>query len=176
MARSKAKAIYSGTSKSYKVRDKRYNPNVSRYKLFICHILSKLSVNKEVTYEKNRNINSRNRGKEIGVFSISEEVEREYYTYKIKKENKNKKNGIKISFYNRDGSFNCIGILLGMCSDEDYIRRKSRNLFFNNLDRILRADDFKELISMCFSIGLFLYLLSIFFFNIPEILKYYFYL
>ena len=172
MARSKT--IYSGKSKSRKTRGKRYNPNVSRHKLFICHILSKLSVNKEVTYKKNRNVNSQNKSREIGVFSISEDVEKEYYTYKIKKENKNRKNGIKISFYNSDGSFSCIGILLGMCSDEDYIRRKSRYLFFGNLEKILNGDDFKELMSMCFSVGLCLYLLSTFFFNIPEIFKYYF--
>ena len=172
MARSKT--IYSGKSKSHKVRGKRYNPNVSRYKLFICHILSKLSVNKEVTYKKNRNVDSQNKSREIGVFSISEDVEKEYYAYKIKKENKNRKNGIKISFYNSDGSFSCIGILLGMCSDEDYIRRKSRNLFFGNLEKILNGDDFKELMSMCFSVGLCLYLLSTLFFNIPESFTYYF--
>ena len=63
MARSKT--IYSGKSKSHKVRGKRYNPNVSRYKLFICHILSKLSVNKEVTYKKNRNVDSQNKSREM---------------------------------------------------------------------------------------------------------------
>ena len=172
MARSKA--ICSAKSKTATSRSKRYNPNVSRFKLFICHILSKVSSNKEVTYEKNRNINSRNKSKNIGVFTISEVVEKEYYTYKLKKQNKNKRSGIKISFYNSDGSFSCIGILLGMCSDEDYIRRKSRNLFFNNLERILSGDDFRDLVSMCFSIGVCLYLLSTFFFNAPEFFNYYF--
>lgn len=169
----RSRSMYSGKSKANIKNGKRYNPNTSRYKLFVYRILSKISVNKKVNY-KNGNINSKNRSTEIGVFSISEEVEREYYAYKIKQENKNKKNRMKFSFYNSDGSLSCIGILLGMCSDEDYIRKKSKHLFINNLEKILKSDDFKELTSTCFTFGLCFYLITTFFFNIPEFIKCYF--
>lgn len=170
---SRSKSMYSGKSKATIKNGKRYNPNTSRYKLFVYHILSKISVNKKVKY-KNGNINSKNKSIEIGVLNISEEVEREYYTYKIKQENKSKKSRMKFSFYNSDGSLSCIGILLGMCSDEDYIRKKARHLLINNLEKILKSDDFKELISTCFTFGLSFYLITTFFINIPEFIKCYF--
>lgn len=144
----------------------RYNPYVSRNKSVIYHILSKMPTPSGVSKRENEKYESFKDNFKIKMFSISEEVEREYNAYKIRNENKNRAK--KFSFYNRDGSFNCIGILLGMCSDDDCIREKAISLFIVNLDKILNSEDFKDLTTLCFSFSVFIYMYLTLFFNLTE--------
>ena len=108
---------------------------------------------------------------EINLFAISEEVENDYSIYKLRKKNGYKKRARKFSFYNSDGSFNCIGILLGMCCDDDYIREKSIRVFFINLEKIIESEDFRDLVTLIFSCSIFIYLYFLLFFNFTEFIK-----
>lgn len=151
---------------------KKYNPHTSKLKLMVYRILSNKS-----TYENSKNNKNKRKSSFIGepktgAFLISEEVEKDYRIYKSKKEESCKKRMKSFSFYNNDGSFNCIGIFLGMCSDYDYIREKSSDLFFMNVEKIIKSDDFRDLITLIFTSSTFLYLYFTLFFNFREFINY----
>lgn len=150
----------------------RYNPYVGKRKSIIYHILSKVSTIKSVNKKEKSKYSSYIDNLKMDMFLISEEVEREYNLYKLRKGDKSKKHTKKFSFYNSDGSFNCIGILLGMCSDDSYIREKSIRLLFMNLDKILNSEDFRDLTTFIFSCSVFIYFYCSLFFNVTEFVKY----
>lgn len=154
------------------VARKRYNPYISKRKSIIYHILSKISITRNMKYKENCVYSSFIKKINIGVFGISEEVENEYSVYKLKKKNNCKKYARKFSFYNSDGSFNCLGIILGMCSDDDYIREKSVKIFFVNFEKIIDSEDFRDLVTLLFSCSVFMYLYFALFFNFTEYTKY----
>ena len=150
----------------------RYNPHVSKGKSIIYRILSKVSAIKSVNKKEKSKYRSYGDNFKMDIFLISEEVEREYNLYKLRKGDKSKKRTKKFSFYNSDGSFNCIGILLGMCSDDNYIREKAIRLLFMNLDKILNSEDFRDLTTCIFSCSIFIYFYCTLFFNVTEFIKY----
>lgn len=150
---------------------RKYNPNVGMFRRIVCHIQSKIYANKVEDNKEDESKTSFKRKNTTGVFGISEEVERDYNIYTIDRKSKNKESRKKVSFYNSDGSFNCIGILLGMCSDDDYIREKSRKLCFVNLDGIIKSEDFMDLTAMIFTTSVCFYFYFTFFFNVTEFLK-----
>lgn len=150
---------------------RKYNPYVGKRKSIIYHILSKISMDKCTSKKKNYVQSSFIDNLEINLFAISEEVENDYSVYKLKKKNSYKKRARKFSFYNSDGSFNCIGILLGMCCDDDYVREKSISLFLVNLDKIMGSEEFKDLVTLIFTCSVFVYLYSALFFNFTEFIK-----
>ena len=150
---------------------RRYNPYIGKRKSIIYHILSKISMNKGISKRKNYVQSSFIDNLETNLFAISEEVENDYSVYKLKKKNGYKKRVRMFSFYNSDGSINCIGILLGMCCDDDYVREKSMNIFFVNIGRIIESEDFRDLITLVFSCGVFICLYFTLFFNLAEFIK-----
>lgn len=150
---------------------RKYNPYMGKRKSIIYHILGKISMNKGTSKKKNYVQSSFIDNLETNLFAISEEVENDYSVYKLKKKNGYKKRARKFSFYNSDGSFNCIGILLGMCCDDEYIREKSISIFFANLEKIVSSEDFRDLITLIFSCSVFIYLYFMLFFNFAEFMK-----
>lgn len=138
----------------------------------IHHILSKVPVVKGVNIKKRNKYSSVKDDFKIEIFTISEEVEREYNLYKLRKRNRDGKRTKSFSFYNNDGSFNCVGILLGMCSDDDYIRERAIALLIVNLEKILNSEDFRDLTTFIFSCSVFIYFYCDLFFNVTEFAKY----
>ena len=96
--------------------------------------------------------------------AFTDEIEREYDKYKRRKKTSNRNSG-RGCFYNSDGSFNSVGILLGMFSDDSDVRYKSIRLFVVNMDAIFCSDDFADLVGLLFSVSVFAYLYCLFFFN-----------
>ena len=150
---------------------RRYNPYIGRRKSIIYHILSKISINKRTSKREGYMQSSFMDNLDMNLFEMSKEVENDYKIYKLKKKNSSKKHARKFSFYNDDGSFNCIGILLGMCSDDDYIRERSVGIFFANSEKIIVSEDFRDLITLIFSCSVFIYLYFTLFFNFAEFMK-----
>lgn len=149
---------------------RKYNPHISKRKSIYYIILNKISINKNVNKIRKKNQSSFIDKLRVSLFTVSEEVENDYYVYKLKK-NSYKKQVRRFSFYNSDGSFNCVGILLGMCSDDDYTRKKSFEVFIVNLDKIVKSKDFEELVILIFSCSVFLYFYLSFCFNLSEFIN-----
>lgn len=153
---------------------RKYNPYVSKRKSIIYHILNKISMNKCTIKKKNSVQSSFIDDLIKNLFAISEEVENDYSVYKLRKKNGYKKHKIKFSFYNNDGSFNFVGILLGMCCDDESIRQKAFRIFFMNLENIVKSEDFRDVTTLFFSSSVFIYLYFLLFFNFTEFVKHIF--
>lgn len=136
-------------------------------------ILSKISIFKSVSSKRRNHFISNSGIFKIKMLLISEEVDREYKVYKANKTRSRKSSRIAkhFSFYNHDGSFNCLGILLGMCSDDVNIRDKALRLFFSNMEKITSSEEFRDLINFTFSVSVFLVLYCNLFFNVSEFIK-----
>lgn len=146
---------------------RRYNPYISKHKGLYYIILNKISIYKSVSKKGNRMQSSFMDNLKINLFTVSEEVEHEYSMYRLRK-NSYKKRVKKFSFYNTDGSYNCIGIFLGMCADDDYVKEKSFEIFYTNLEKIVQSKDFADLLTLLFSCSVFVYFYFSFFFNFVE--------
>lgn len=152
---------------------RKYNPYVSKQKSMNYHILNKISMNKYVARKNSYVKNSFVDDLVANLFAISEEVEKDYNIYKLRKKN-GRKHAIKFSFYNNDGSFSVIGILLGMCCDDESIRQKASRIFFINMESIMESEEFKDVFTLAFSSSVFLYLYFLLFFNFTEFVNHLF--
>lgn len=137
-------------------------------------ILSKISIFRSISSKRKNHFISNSGIFKIKMLLISEEVDREYKVYKANKTRYRKSSRIAkhFSFYNHDGSFNCLGILLGMCSDDVNIRDKAIRLFFSNMEKITSSEEFRDLVTFIFSCSVFIYLYCDLFFNVTEFVKY----
>lgn len=105
-------------------------------------------------------------------FVISEEVEREYKVYKLKRENRLKSKYRNYSFYEDDGSVDYIRVFKSLFSNHEGIRTKAFNILMSNVRDFLNDDMIIDWIALIFSYLILIYILSSVFINVPSILEY----